>query len=317
MKPSILAIAAVMLACGAPSARAGDVIMSGGENGDYFQYFSPPLQKILAKAWVDAPIQASAGTPENLDYVVAHQTSYALAQGNVYAALATDPKYAGKLKELSAAVGNEAVLAIVGAKTFERSKGSFTAIAQHAGAVRFALAPANSGPGFTFKQLQALDPDGLGNATRIDTFQSLDAAIEAVGKGDDDVTLMVQFANPDNARFRKVSKLRLHFVGIVLPAMRTLMLPSGKNAFNFCPDLDVGGGQTVSTACSPILAVTGAENSNPDLATVFASVTAADFAPVDSGFAKLWKKMKTAGKVGWDAAVTKADELAKKASDSM
>lgn len=183
--------------------------------------------------------------------------------------------------------------------------------------MRFALAPANSGPGFTFKQLQGLDPDGLGKASRIDTFQSLDAAIEAVGHGDDDVTLMVQFANPENARFGKVHQLGLHFIGIVLPTMRTLMLPSGKNAFNFCPDLDVGGGQTVSTACSPILAITGAENNNPDLATVFASVTAADFAPVESGFAKVWKRMKTAGKVGWDAAVTKADDLAKKASDSM
>lgn len=308
-------VASIILS--AAGAKAEDVLMTGGERGDYYQYFALPLQKILAKAWVDAPIQTSAGTPENLDYVLAHQTSYALVQGNVYAELAKDPKYAGRFKELSSAIGNEAVLAIVGQKTFERSKGSFTAIANHAASVRFALAPANSGPGFTFKELQTLDPEGLGKASRIDIFPSLDAAIEAVGKGEDDVTIVVQFANPDNARFKKISKLGLHFIGIVLPAMRSLMLPSGKNAFNFCPDLDIGAGEMVSTACSPILAVTGADNKNADLATVFASVVAADFAPSDSGFAKFWKKMKTAGKVGWDAAASKAEELAKKASDSM
>lgn len=314
MKTSVLAIVATML-IGSTAARAADVIMTGGELGDYYMYFAPPLQKILTKAWVDAPLQTSAGTPENLDFIAAHQTSYALVQGNIFADKAKDPKYA-KVRQLPLVVGNEAVLAIVSPKMFERSHGSFTSIAQHAASVRFAVAPATSGPGATFLQIARMDPDGLGKATHLDAMPSLDAAIEAVARGDDDATLMVQFPNPSNPRFVKINELHLRFMGLVLPSMRALKLPDDKDAFSFCPDLEVGAKEAVSTACSPILVVTGAENVNSDLDRVLSSVTPADFAPKETGFAKFWKKMKTAGKVGWDAAASSANDLAKRASDS-
>lgn len=316
MKYAVL-LSAATLALAAPAFADDAVIMTGGAKGDYFLYFAPPVQKLLMRAWIDAPIRESKGTPDSMDFVLDHQTSYLIAQGNVYAEMAKDSKYAGKFKELTAAVGNEVVLAIVNQRTFERSKGSFTAIADHATAVRFALPPIGSGPRFTFEQLKRLDPNGLGKARNTDEFKSLDEAIEAVGRGEDDATLIVQFANPDNARFKRVNKLGLHFIGVVLSAMKALTLPSGAQAFSLCPDVDVGAKEPVSTACSPILALTGAANDNADLDKVFANVSPADFTPVESGFAAFWKKAKKSYSVGWDAAASKAEELAKKAADSM
>ena len=52
--------------------------------------------------------------------------------------------------------------------------------------------------------LQALDPDNLGKAN-VTYHASMDAAIKAVENGEQDVALMVQFANPENPRFVAIS----------------------------------------------------------------------------------------------------------------
>src|ERR1044072_4473479 len=104
MRKLLLATVAVLGL--AASAHAQEGLMTRGEKGDYFQSFPPPLIRVLAAAWVDAQRRTSAGTPENLDYVLEHQTAFALAQGNVYAELQKDAKYKDKFKILPATIGN-------------------------------------------------------------------------------------------------------------------------------------------------------------------------------------------------------------------
>ena len=114
-----------LLGTSAPAVAADqDVLMTGGKTGDYYLYFGPPIVKLLEKAWVDAPLQESKGTPDSMDWLVEHPLSYALLQGNVYADLIKNDKYAGKIKILrGSGIGNETVLAVMNDKIFSRSQG--------------------------------------------------------------------------------------------------------------------------------------------------------------------------------------------------
>ena len=294
----------------------GPCLLTGGERGDYYQYFAPPLSKLLQKAWADAPIATSPGAPASLAWVVGHPDSYALIQGDVLARALKDAAVAGKIKVIrSSGIGNEAVFAIMNDKIFERSSGSWGAVARHAKQVRFATASRESGPGATMQALQALDPDNLGKAN-VTYYASMDAAIKAVQDGEQDVALMVQFANPENPRFEAIKAAHLHFAPVLMPAMKSLTFPDGSPAYTLCENVQTGAG-TIDTACTPIQFVTGAANDNADLTRVFGAATEADFMPHQSGFARFWKSMKVATKNAASSAFDAADRLAKSVSDRM
>ncbi len=296
------------------SAGDPDVLMTGGKTGDYYLYFGPPIVKLLEKAWVDAPLRESQGTPDNMDWLVDHPLSYALLQGNVYADLSKSDKYAGKIKILrGSGIGNETVLAVMSDKIYNRSQGSWAAVAAHAKQVRFVTASEASGPGQTLHQLMQLDPNGLGKAEP-KFMSSMDAAINAVADGQADVALMVQFANPQNPRFKLIAEKGLKIAPVLSASMKSLEIPGVGPAFTLCENAQVTPDTRINTACSPILIATGASNDNGDLKRVFASVTEADFTPPEPAFAKLWKSMLSKGGAAWESAVSKASELAAKAN---
>ena len=226
----LLLVAAVsvitLLGTGSPaSAGDQDVVMTGGKTGDYYLYFGPPIVKLLEKAWVDAPLRESQGTPDNMDWLVDHPLSYALLQGNVYADLSKTDKYAGKIKILrGSGIGNETVLAVMNDRIYSRSQGSWAAVAAHAKQVRIVTASEASGPGQTLHQLMQLDPNGLGKAEP-KFLSSMDAAINAVADGQADVALMVQFANPQNPRFKLIAEKGLKIVPVLSASMKTLEIP--------------------------------------------------------------------------------------------
>ena len=173
-----------------------------------------------------------------------------------------DAAVAGKVKVIrSSGIGNEAVFAIMNDKIFERSSGSWGAVARHAKQVRFATASRESGPGATMQALQALDPDNLGKAN-VTYYASMDAAIKAVQDGEQDVALMVQFANPENPRFEAIKAAHLHFAPVLMASMKGLTFPDGNPAYTLCENVQTGAG-TIDTACTPIQFVTGAGTRMP------------------------------------------------------
>ncbi len=172
-------------------------------------------------------------------------------------------------------------------------------------------ASAASGPGQTLLQLMQLDPNGLGKAEP-KFMDSMDAALNAVADGRADVALMVQFANPQNPRFKLIAEKGLKIAPVLSASMKTLEIPGVGPAFTLCENAQVTPETRINTACSPILIATGASNENQDLKRVFAGVTEADFTPTEPAFAKLWKSMLSKGGAAWDAAVSKANELAGK-----
>ena len=311
----LIAAAGLSLMVGTTSpalADGQDVLMTGGKTGDYYLHFGPPVVRLLAKAWVDVPLQESNGTPDNMDWLVDHPTSYALLQGNVFAELGKADKYNGKIKILrGSGIGNETLLAVMNEKTYTRSQGSWASVAAHAKLVRLVTASRASGPGELFLQLMHLDPTGIGKAEP-KFLDSMDEAIEAVANGQADVAFMVQFANPQNPRFKLIAEKGLHIAPVLSPSMRGLEIPGVGPAFTLCENAQVTSDTKINTACTPILVATGTANDNADLTRVFASVTEADFTPSEPAFAKLWKSMLSRGSSAWDAAVAKANELAGK-----
>jgi hypothetical protein len=158
-----------------------------------------------------------------------------------------------------------------------------------------------------------LDPNGIGRAEP-KFLDSMDAAINAVADGRADVALMVQFANPQNPRFKLIAEKGLKIAPVLSTSMKGLEIPGVGPAFTLCENAQVTAETRINTACTPILVATGATNDNADLKRVFASVSEADFTPAEPAFAKLWKAMLAKGGAAWDAAVSKANELAGKAN---
>ena len=289
---------------------SSDCLLTGGSKGDYFLHFAPPVRKLLEKAWVDAPIANSPGSPATMDWIKDHPNSYGFVQGNILAIRAQDPAVNASIRIIDGdSIGDEAVLAIMNDKIFQRSQGSWAATAKHAKQVRFVTASENSGPGATFKSLMALDPDNLGKANVVYK-PDMDQAIAAVADGTADVALMVQFANPENPRFEAIHASKLHIVPVLMPAMKNLLLPNNKRAYEVCENVNVGEESPIDTACTPIQLITGSANDNKDLARVFGAVTKADFVPQESGFAKFWKSIKVTSTSVANSAFDKADALA-------
>jgi hypothetical protein len=299
-----------------PALCNGVCLLTGGQAGDYYQYFADPILALLQKAWVDTYKAESPGAPASLAWVESHQTSYAIVQGDVLARALQDPATASKIKVVrSNGIGNEAVLAIMNQRTFERSSGSWGVVALHAKQVRIATGAKDSGSGATLLALQALDPDNLGKA-EITYYKNIDLAIDAVASGLQDVALMVQFPNPDNPRFEKIKEAHLHFAPVLSGSMKKLTFPDGKPAYSICENVTTGI-EKVTTACTPINLVTGASNDNIDLERVFTSAPDSAFAPKQSGFAKFWSAMKTVAANTTAATFDAADKLAKTVSDKM
>ncbi len=304
---------AVAPAVHAQAVCQGDCLLTGGEKGDYYRFFAPPVQKLLRKGWADVPIATSTGTPASIAYVEANPKSYMLGQGDIVAIALKNPDTAAKLKIVrSTGIGNEAVLAIMSPAMYERSHGSWGALAQHATQVRFVTASADSGPGATMQSLMALDPTHLGRATP-SYLASMDDAIDAVVMGRADVALLVQFANPANPRFKAVAEKGLKFAPVMMGAMRDLKFPDGSPAYVACDNVDVGGGVTIeTTACTPIQLVTGASNDNKDADAVLASARPEDLRPQDSAFASIWAKVKAKTASATASAWSLADAAAAK-----
>lgn len=318
------ALTAALAAATLATAHAQEKLYTGGETGDYYQYFGPPVAKLLNKAlnpqFVDVTIATSPGTPATMDSLLDHPNSYGLAQGDNYATLSTDPKYTDHFKMLTIGIAQEAVMAVMNDATFNHSQGSWAAIAQHADRVHFIMPPQNSGPGRTFLQLQQLDPNGLSTAKNVTWAASMDDAIRQVAQENpgNAVTLMVQFANPKNARFQAIHGLGLHIEPVLTASMHDLKLPGGTPAYTFCSDVQVEEHTTINTACSPVLVITNAANKDLGVvSTMFASVTPHDFEPPQSAFAALWHKVKAASGKAWEDGVQAANKLAQKAADQM
>jgi hypothetical protein len=309
----------------APAFASNGAVYTGGKTGDYYQGFGPGLAKIVGSAlWQDhVPVVETHGTPDNMDRVLGDPNGVGLFQGNVWAKSEGNPKYAGHLVPVRADVAQETVLAVMSESIYGHSKGSWEALAAHASRVRFVTGPEDSGPGATWKQFQELDKRLL--ATKVVYADSVDDALKAVADGDADVALMVQFANPDNARFAYIKDHKLKVAGVVFPQMRGLALPGleGMSAFELCTNVPVefqGGffgigstAVTVDTACTPL--VFGVNSTaSPDLIDALKSAPASQLMPpANTGLGAVLARVKTVTGDAYKKALSAAESVSNQA----
>ncbi len=320
MKHRILAFAAVAMVAGfAPLTSAfaqnqsvgcpagGTCLMTGGEKGDYYKYFGKPVAEVLAKvAWDDVTVSTSKGTPDNMTSVAANPGNYGLGQANVVAKLINTEPYKGKVQIVNTqSIGQELVFLVVSPKLYERAS-FYGTIANNAANVKFVMPGKDTGPGVTFDQLTELDPR-LQKAKSVERVNSVDDAIDVVASGQAQATLVVQFANPNNDRFKIIKEKGLRIVPVRHLPMLSVKLPGGQSAFVACGGQEVGDKEPTSGVCTPIVLMTGVANTNPKIADL-ANVPSDQFAPKDVSFAAFWKKAKAAAAKATAEAATWANE---------
>lgn len=303
------------------SGANAQVLSTGGANGDYYGKYGPPTADVISKAaWNPGGVKlrVSQGTPDNMQYVLEHPSDFGFAQGDIFFGKATEAPYAGKLRALRTDIGNEVVIAVVTPAIYNLSEGQWASIAAHASRVKFATSSESSGPAATFKLLQQLDPDGLGKAENVHYFpgsSGMDDAIGAVANGTANVALMVQAANPENERFKRIAAAGLKIVPVLSSGMRTFQAPGFGRVYNMCTNVDVGVGKPFDTACSPIVLFTGSANSDEQMLQDVTKASVGDFAPHESAFARIWHSVKRATSETMDAAIEQANRVAASVAD--
>src|SRR4029453_12074211 len=139
----------------------------------------------------------SAGTRENMERVLADPRQLGYGQLDVFA---LESRQLGAEPALTI-VRQDDVRECVFAVTRNKGISDFGELAANAARLRFILPPAGSGSAGTFAFLRSIDADGLGKAKAISNAASTEDAIREALSADDTVSLFVQFADPDNARF--------------------------------------------------------------------------------------------------------------------
>jgi hypothetical protein len=178
-------------------------------------------------------------------------------------------------------------------------------LAANAARLRFILPPADSGSAGTFQFLRSIDADGLGRAASVSHAASAGDAIREALSADDTVSLFVEFADPDSARFALVRELGGHLVPVI---DRTILRQeAGTRKIYFAQETQienagwVSTGRKLVTACTPLVVFTGhpdrvqgeqARKDHEDLIRTVAALQPGSLLPQESLFQRLLKRTK-------------------------
>lgn len=233
-------------------------INTAGETGAYHKDFCPGLEKELAAAKLDFKCTPSNGSVENIARTLADPKQIGFSQFDIYAREAAKLGSA-PLTVIRSDIGRECLFMVTRNKTF-KTYGEVAAIAPN---LRFVLPPKGSGSTATFEYLQKIDPTGLGQAKNIGYGATADDALDQVLSGEDNlVTLIVQFPDPDNARFKLIDEKSGQFIPVIDRAI--LRQEIGGEKVYYAQETEISSpkflkkGETVITSCTPVTLFTGA-----------------------------------------------------------
>jgi hypothetical protein len=295
-------------------------INTGGASGAYHTSFCPQLESQLKKAKFDYTCTTSEGSRENIQRVIGDPTQVAYSQLDVFAL--ENSVYGGDdlFRVIRTDLGRECLFFISRNPEFA----SFGDIATYADQIRFIMPPAKSGITGTFEFLQQIDPDGLGRARNITYAESPDEAIDLALGADDTVTLIVQFPDPKNARFKSIQEQQ----GNIIPVIDRNILRQeidGQKVY-YAEETEISmpkwnkSADKVVTSCTPMLLFTGAparvEEGNmrkdqEDLIKTIEALKVEELQPKQGFFSRLWQRTKALSA----ASVEKMVEVSEKARE--
>ena len=321
-RPVVLALAAAAALGGASLPSRANQINTGGEGGAYHSSFCPALSAQLKLAQFDYRCIPSAGTRENMERVLANPRQLGYGQLDVFALESRQLKAEAAL----AIVRQDDVRECVFAVTRNKDITNFGELAANAGRLRFIEPPATSGSFGTFQFLRSIDADGLGKARSVTNAASADDAVREALAADDTVSLFVQFADPDSARFELVRQLGGHVVPVI---DRTILRQeiAGKKIY-FAQETQVENAQWVKsgrkivTACTPLVVFTGApervqgeqaRKDHADLIRTVADLKSGALLPEETLFQRLLKRTKELSATGTEKVLVATEQAREKA----
>jgi hypothetical protein len=321
-KSATLALAAIAALAGLALTAGANQINTGSESGAYNASFCPALVGQLKLAQFDYRCVASVGTRENMERVLANPRQLAYGQLDVFALESRQLNAQGALTIVRQDDVRECVFAV----TRNKDITNFGELAANAGRLRFILPPAGSGSAGTFAFLRSIDADGLGKAKPAINAASADEAIREALAADDTVSLFVEFADPDSARFELVRKLGGHVVPVI---DRTILREeiAGKKIY-FAQETQVENAQWVKsgrkivTACTPLVVFTGApervqgeqaRKDHADLVRTVADFKSGSLLPEETLFQRLLKRTKELSASGTEKMLEATEQAREKA----
>jgi len=303
--------------------QASALELHTGENsGAYYNEFCPTIKSGLTEKKIPVECKTSNGSLNNLDLVLENPTHFGLAQYDIFSHRHSNKEKQHPFTPIRDDIGQECLFLVTKNKLM-KSYGDIVASAPY---MNFILPPENSGHAGTFKYLQKIDPEGLGKANNVSHAPNTQDAITSALAQEDNVTLFVQFPDPENEFFQLVNKNGGHFVPVISQEIMA-QATNGRKVYS-AQETDVANpkwlssGKKLITACTPIVLFTG----NPQRVTDDAlkadhnkAISALQTTPVDKlrptkgWFSKLWTSTKAVSAKSVEGLVS-ATEKAKKAS---
>jgi len=318
----ILGVSCTLL-IGNLTSQAQALDLHTGENsGAYYKEFCPTIKKGLTEKNIPVECKTSNGSLNNLDLVSKNPTHFGLAQYDIFSLGHSNQEKQHPFKQIRNDLGQECLFLVTKNKLM-KSYGDIIASAPY---MNFILPPENSGHAGTFKYLQKIDPEGLGKAANVSHAPSTQDAITSALAQEDNVTLFVQFPDPDNEFFQLVNKNGGHFVPVISKEIM-VQATNGRKVYS-AQETDVSNpkwlssGKKVITACTPIVLFTGNPEQVKDEALKSyhsKAISALETTPVDKlrptkgWFSKLWTSTKAVSAKSVEGLVS-ATEKAKEAS---
>jgi hypothetical protein len=317
-----LALTATAALCSLALTAGANQINTGSEGGAYNASFCPALSGQLKLAQFDYRCAPSVGTRENMERVLADPRQLAYGQLDVFALESRQLNAEGALTIVRQDDVRECVFAV----TRNKDITNFGELAANAARLRFILPPAGSGSAGTFAFLRSIDAEGLGKAKTAINAASTDEAIREALAADDTVSLLVEFADPDSARFELVRKLGGHVVPVI---DRTILRQeiAGKKIY-FAQETQVENAQWVKsgrkivTACTPLVVFTGApervqgeqaRKDHADLVRTVADLKSGSLLPEETLFQRLLKRTKELSASGTEKMLEATEQAREKA----
>ena len=309
------------LASFAAPAQAAD-LLTGEKTGAYFNDFCPAIKSAVKDKNLLVNCRTTNGSLQNLDTVLEHPTQFGLAQYDLFSL-----KYSHQSNQLLYTpvrddLGKECLFLV----TKNKKMTNFGDIIASAPYMNFILPPEKSGHAGTFKYLQNIDKKGLGQARNVTHVESTEAAITKALASDDNVTLFVQFPNPDNKHFKLVNENGGHFIPVISKEIlsqvtRGNKVYSAEETAVANPNWTKSGTKLV-TACTPIVMFTGKSMRVTDNAVkdehrraiaILQEIPADKLRPQKGWLSKLWTSTKAVSAKSTETLV-ETTEQAKKVS---
>jgi hypothetical protein len=323
MKRPISALAVCLAAiAGLAGTMHASQINTGGAAGAYHQSFCPVLEGQLRTLGRDYPCATSEGTRENMERVLKDPRQLGYGQLDVFSLESTALGQRNAFQIVRRDDARECLFAA----TRDKSITSWNDIAANANRLKFVLPPKGSGSNGTFQFLRMLDRDGLDRARDVSEAPNTDEAIRQALGADGTVTLFVQFADPENDRFKAIRSLGGHVVPVI---DRTILAQAvdGQRIY-YAQETQIETPRWLKdtprlvTACTPMVLFTGhpqrlqegfARRDQQDMIEALQLARGDAFMPAETAYQRVMKRSRELSAVSLDRVLDFAERAKEKA----